>query len=174
MRKMLLMLALSLTVACGKLSPTGPELAKSDDGLCPVETMACFRFDGTLTTATVTPIKVEGWSQDLPRPGYRNHWRYVLSAPAGEVLKAYQRPTAGITHTVAVIGPNGRGGMWAEVFSPDGTELLWLLTMAPTDDVVAQKFAEVVGAEEFTPQTFQVTVLSDGGAEILISEPEAK
>lgn len=177
MRKTLAMLALTaVSVACGQAIPTGPEVAKVEHGeICPTQTMGCFDFTGELTTERVTPVKVEGVSQDLPTPGYRNRWRYVLSAPAGDLLAKFQDPTPGNTHTIAVIfASTGRGGMVAEVWSLDGKTLYWHLSLRPTSDVIASKFAELVGSEETTPQTFQVKLLEDGGAEIVISEPEAK
>lgn len=172
MRKALMMVAL-LASACGKTSPTGPELAKRSEEFCPTQTMACFRFTGILTTAQKQPVKVDGWSEDLPAPGYRNRWRYILSAPTGPMLARYQEPTQGVTRTTAVVfARNGRGGMVAEVRSTNGLELYWLLSMEPADDHVADQFAALAGSTETTAQNFRVRWRPDGGAEILIYELE--
>jgi hypothetical protein len=171
-----IILASVSAVACGRgtdlVGPDtrGPELALVDDAVCPAQVLSCFHASMVLTAGGQS-ITVLGWSQDLPLPGYSNHWHYLLPASAAPLLNAFINvPTEASVGGAAVIWPDGRGGMFMEARATNANLPHWRLDMHPTDDGVAAQFANLAGSAEYRTQIFTVTKLNGGQVEILIEE----
>lgn len=158
-----------ISAACGGALPSAPEPVS--EVVCAVQSLSCFHYRGMLVAAGQT-VEVEGWSQDLPTPGFENRWRYLVSAPAGARLAGFQTLTKSWLGGAAVVWPSGRGGMFNEALTAPGGAIYWRLEMLPTDDAVAAQFAALAGAQEYRAQRFQAVSTDGGGAEILITEPE--
>jgi hypothetical protein len=152
------------SAACGGGITTATEAIAP---ICAVESLSCFRFKGALTVSGRT-MEVEGWSQDMPLPGYANRWRYVVADPSGELAR-YGNPTRTWLGGAAVVWPGGVGGMFQEALASEGGRLFWRLDMRPTDPAVAAQFAALAGAQEYRAQIFEVRA-KGGESEILITE----
>lgn len=164
-------LVLVLTLAGCGLAPGAPSASELEP-VCAVQSLSCYHFAGTLRVGSAS-MEVEGWSQDLPTPGFENRWHYILSAPAAAMLAPYGRMTSAWHGGAAVVWPGGGGGMYQEALTGPGGVRLWYLGMRPTDPGVAQAFAALAGAQEYRAQAFRAEARADGGAEILIEEPKS-
>jgi hypothetical protein len=135
---------------------------------CQVQSLAC--FDANITVIRNGISQETGFSEDLPLPGYLNHWHYVLTHSPGSNLSSLDTyigvDTDSQTCAAAVIWPEGRGGMYMEAIGN------WRLELHPIDDNVAAQFAALAGAIECRFQSFTVNILPDGKREIVISELE--
>jgi len=154
----------SLTSACGSDATFGA--SRVVQAPCPVESMACFHFTGSLS-AGGSSLPIEGWSEDLPTPGYANRWHYLVSPEAAQLLAPYLavNATVSTTDSAAVVWPTGLGGQYWEAVSH------FRLEMHPTDQAVAQRCAEFAGLREVRTQPWRVNA-SNGWVEILIEEPQ--
>lgn len=165
MRYTLAIAAILTLAGCG-MSPTDPTPTSPVADLCPNQGMECYHFAGKLTVGG-SMVLVDGWNQDMPRTGYANNWRYVLSPEAAGPLVAFKGGREGWVGVSAEVGPDGRGWTFAEAYDRPGGTLLWRLEMHPTRDDIAAKFALVSGASEYRAQHFESV-----GSEIRISEPQ--
>jgi len=170
-RRAILATVTAALAGCGGMLPGSPSAPEARTPSCAVQSMGCFHFTGSLW-ADGRATEVEGWSEDMPTPGYANRWRYVVGPPAAQALAAYQGPVTGWVGGGAVIWRFGSGGMYMEALAGSGGERYWRLDMRPTDGEVAAAFAALAGAEEYRAQTFEVLEVGEGAAEILITEPE--
>lgn len=169
-RALLIPLLLMATQACAAL-PTTPDPTPIEP-VCSTQALNCYHFEGRLQVGGAW-AEVEGWSQDMPAPGYANRWRYVISAPTVRALDAYSRPTPARVGGAAVVWPGGGGGMYQEALAPSGA-VHWRLEMYPTEPGVADAFRALAGAHEYRHQAFEVRPIGNGSVELLITEPAGR
>lgn len=180
MRHPSVVFAAFLTAACAR-SPTAlpavplaaPEHAPAGKGStvpCPIQTMGCFQFVGSVRAGQDAPMPVTGWNVDQPTPGYANFWYYELTLPPGDrTLKSLVgRPRQALSHGKAVVG-----GYFQEAFVPwqERNPIFWRLDMQAVDPAIAARFTAVAGSEETRLQWFTVEYQAEGTAKILIYEP---
>jgi hypothetical protein len=130
----------------------------------PEESLSCFHGCVTLSLPNGAVAAAPVLSEDLPTPGYRNRWRYVVGPRVAQVLRG----------TVFINGP-----LYAQVrvaATPGGSMVhealgLFRLELAPAEPKLAAALRTHAPGEETIWQTMTLTPLPEGYAELITEEP---
>lgn len=150
MRRILLLLAVAVTAGAARAEQ-------------PAESLSRFHGSVTLTLPNGAVVAGPVLSEDLPTPGYRNRWRYVVGP----------RVAAGLKEAM------GRTQLYAEVrvaATTSGTMVhealgLFSLELAPAAPELAAAFRSHAPGQEIIWQTMTLRPLAEGYAELLTEEP---